>query len=260
MKGKYLKKLSASLSILLILIAIGTFVAGKANADTPFPTGSINATYDSSTGQLSASGNYTWNLCVPGNKKKWVGYALFINGAFPSSAAPDSRVLDGTGMHLANGGNACETDPGSWSDTHTLTSAPTSVCVVIYDVEINTVAPPNVGDRSETGAGKDFNEDNSYHNNSDSYATGDCTVPTVISTPTPTPTPTNTPSNPGGPGDGRSDGKSDGRSDGRSSGGQVLGASTGVLGLAATSGNSLVQILPAFVALLSGAYLLRKNA
>lgn len=206
MKNKYFKKILAALSVVLILLTIGTFTANKANADTPFPSGAITATYNSATGQLNASGDYAWNLCNASNKKKWVGFALFINGAFPSSSAPDSRALDGTGMHLANGGNPCTTDPGSWSDSHILTSAPTSVCVVVYDVEINTGAP-NVGDRSETGAGKDFNEDNSYHNNGDSYAAGDCTAPTVI-TPTPTPTPTSTPSGGGGgggvggPGDG----------------------------------------------------------
>jgi len=112
MKNKYLRKLVA-LSVALIFLTIGAFVTNEAKADTGFPSGAITATYNSATGQLSASGNYAWNLCNPANKKKWVGFALFTNGAFPSSSAPDSRALDGTGMHLANGGNACTTDPGS---------------------------------------------------------------------------------------------------------------------------------------------------
>ncbi len=269
MKNKYFKRLAVALFVTLIFLTKGTSTIDKANADTPFPSGTITAIYDSAAGQLKASGNYAWNLCNSTNTKKWVGFALFINGAFSSSSAPDSRALDGTGMHLANGGNACTTDPGSWSDTHILASAPTSVCVVVYDVEINTGAP-NVGDRSETGAGKDFNEDNSYHNNSDSYAAGDCTVPTVITptptlaecdkdcvTPTPTPTPTQTP-NTGGPGDGLSDG----RSDGRSSSPQPIKA---VLGLSATGSGSniyleLMQLMVGFALSATGFIFFKKNA
>lgn len=275
MKNKSFKKLALALFVALIFLTKGTSTVDKVNADTPFPSGTITATYDSAAGQLNTSGNYAWNLCNSTNKKKWAGFALFINGAFPSASTPDSRALDGTGMHLANGGNACTTDPGSWSDTHILTSAPTSVCVVVYDVEINTGAP-NVGDRSETGAGKDFNEDNSYHNNGDSYATGDCTVPTVItptptlaecdkdcvtSTPTltstPTPTPTQTP-NIGGLGDGLSDG----RSDGRSSSPQPIKA---VLGLSATGSGSnmyleLMQLMVGFAFSATGFIFFKKNA
>ncbi|MBI4091611.1 MAG: hypothetical protein HY427_00160 [Candidatus Levybacteria bacterium] len=77
-----------------------------------------------------------------------------------------------------------------------------------------------------------------------------CVTPTV--TDTPTPTPTTPPTNGGNGGDGGNGGVG---------GPGAAGPQPAVLGLATTSGdNSLVQILPAFVVLLTGAYLLRKNA
>ena len=271
MKEKIFKKIATALLLGLIILIIGIFPASKPNADTGFPSGAITATYDQATGQLNTSGSYTWDLCDSSNRKKYVGFALFINQAFPSSSTPDSNALDGTAMHLAEGGNPCKTNPGSWSDTHTVASAPTSVCVVTYDVEINTEEPQNTGDRSVIGAGLDFNEDNSYHENNDSYAAGDCIVPTVLpaSTPTPTPTPTQAPpiySSPYSPPGSDGLGCATHDCSGNPQGGQVLGASTGpqVLGLSTTSGNDnslpLTQLFAALALSLTGFTFLKKNA
>jgi len=277
-----MKKLLAVL--LLIVFAAGLFFVAKksptsVNADTGAPV-TITATYNSSTGQLDASGFYAWVECEPGEETNIVGFAVFINRGTPANN--NSNALDGAGMHLANGGNPCEVTPDNWVDnSHVLSSAPRKVCVVVYDVRADDSADPG-GIHSQIGAGGDYNTDNSWDSNGDSYPEGSCTVPTVITprhTPTPTPTeevtptPTQTP-NVGGPGDGLSDGKSDGLGCGSHdcSGNpapqqEVLGASTGpaVLGLSTTSSdnNSLLGFAQLFGALMlsaTGFRFFKKNA
>lgn len=253
----YMKKLLGVL-FLIVFVAGLIFVAKKSptsvNADTGAPV-TITATYNSSTGQLDTSGSYAWVECEPGEETNIVGFAVFINDGTPANN--NSNALDGAGMHLANGGNPCEVTPDNWVDnSHVLSSAPTNVCVVVYDVRADDSADPG-GIHSQIGAGGDYNTDNSWDINGDSYLEGSCTVPTVI---TPTPTPTQTP-NVGGPGDGLSDGRSDGLGcASRDCSGnpapkqEVLGASTGpaVLGLSTTSSdnNSLLEFAQLFGALI----------
>ena len=215
-----MKKLLAVL--FLIVFTAGLFFVAKksptfVNADTGAPV-TITATYNSSTGQLDTSGSYAWIECEPGEQTNILGFAVFINGGTP--ADNNSNALDGAGMHLANSGNPCEVTPDNWADnSHVLSSAPTNVCVVVYDVRADDSADPG-GTHSTIGAGADYNIDNSWNANGNSYPKGSCTEPTII-TPTPeceegdctTPTPTSTPTptqtlNVGGPGAG--DGGSDG--------------------------------------------------
>jgi len=162
-------------------------------ADTGAPV-TITATYNSSTGQLNASGSYAWEECEPGEETNILGFALFINGGTP--AINDSNALDGSSMHLANSGNPCTTTPDNWVDNnHVLSSAPANVCVVVYDVRVDDSADPG-GIHSLIGAGGDYNTDNSWNFNGSSYLEGACTAPEVITpteTPTPAPTPTPTP-------------------------------------------------------------------
>jgi hypothetical protein len=198
----------------LIALTAGLFFVAKnstkvtsVSADAGELAPTITATYDPATGQLNTSGSYTLSGCDSKNTDRIVGFALFANGAFPSSSAPGVNALDGTGMHLANSGNPCTTSPGSWSDnSHILASAPTSVCVVVYDVRSGDAT----GSHSQIGAGSNYNTDNSYNNNqpSDGYSESSCVTPSINPTPTPTPTPSPTPGNPGGGGSGGSGGGS----------------------------------------------------
>ncbi|GEM_PF-5232522 len=237
-----MKKLSAVL--FLIVFTAGLFLVAKksptsVNADTGAPV-TITATYNSGTGQLDTSGSYAWVECEPGEQTNILGFAVFINDGTPANN--NSNALDGAGMHLANSGNGCEVTPDNWADnSHVLSSAPTNVCVVVYDVRADDSADPG-GTHSTIGAGADYNIDNSWNANGNSYPKGSCTEPTIITptpeceeggcatpTPTSTPTPTQTP-NVGGPGDGRSDGLGCASRDcsniSTASQGQVLGAST----------------------------------
>jgi len=206
MKHKYFKKLLAVL--FLIVFAAGLFFVAKksptsVNADTGAPV-TITATYNSSTGQLDTSGSYAWEECEPGEETNILGFAVFINDGTPANN--DSNALDGAGMHLANGGNPCEVTPDNWVDnSHVLSSVPTNVCVVVYDVRADDSADPG-GIHSTIGAGGDYNTDNSWDANGDSYPEGSCTEPTVISIPTPTQAPSGGGVGGTGGGDGRSDG------------------------------------------------------
>ncbi len=145
--------------------------------DTGVPSGSITATYNSGTGQLSVSGQYAWSGCTPNNNNKLVGFATFIDGPDGDSTpgnplTNNTEALDGAGMHLANSGNPCTSSPGSFSDnSHNsstnsiLATAPALVCVAIYDVRSGDTS----GSHSQIGAGTNHNTDNSYEQNGNSY-------------------------------------------------------------------------------------------
>jgi len=192
-----MKKISSVLFLIVFIIGVLFFLEKSltfVKADVGAPV-TITATYNSSTGQLNASGSYAWEECELGEETNILGYALFINGGTP--AINDSNALDGAGMHLANSGNPCTTTPDNWSDNgHVLSSTPINVCVVIYDVRADDSADPG-GTHSTIGAGDNHNIDNSWDRLEDddshqSYREGACTTPEVI-TPTSTPEPTATP-------------------------------------------------------------------
>ena len=152
--------------------------------DTPSAT-ALTAAYNANTGVLTTSGTYSWGPCPQAGK--FVGFAIFINGATPVS--PGTGALDGSGavntMHPANMSSyvTCAAT-GSWGpDSHTLASAPTSVCVVMYDVH-SDVMPPKTGSHSTVGAGSNRNDDNSYEKNSptNSYSSLSCKAPTNTKT------------------------------------------------------------------------------
>ena len=176
---------------LIIVFAAGFFFVVKisptsVNADAGAPV-TITATYNSSTGQLNTLGSYSWEECEPGEETNILGFALFINGGTP--ADNNSNALDGAGMHLTNGGSPCTITPDNWVDnSHIFSPAPTNVCVVVYDIRADDSADPE-GVHSSIGAGGEYNTDNSWNLNGNSYPEGSCTTPEVI-----TPTPTSNPS------------------------------------------------------------------
>ncbi len=159
--------------------------------DTGLPT-SVTASYNTGTGQLTVSGSWTWPSCP--NSNKAAGFALFINGTNP--VAPGTGALDGTSatntMHPVNMVSyqfPCATSGTYGPDTHTLATAPTSVCVVIYDIHSDKL-PPATGKHSTVGAGAGRNMDNSYEvatttKPANAYGSGSCTPPSII-TPTAT--------------------------------------------------------------------------
>ncbi len=153
-----MSKLNAGKASVLALVATLGVVSflfvkslGPVLADSGSPTGSITATYNTVTGVLSASGTYN---NAPGSL---AGYALFIDGATP--VTPGTGSLDTT-VHTSS-----TVPSGPWSDSHTLATAPTSVCVVIYDVHSGTTS----GNHSNVAAGATRNTDNSYETNNNSY-------------------------------------------------------------------------------------------
>jgi hypothetical protein len=183
------------ITIFLLILTLGmAFLFGKftnvVNADRGTPL-TISATYNSNTGQLNVSGTYEWVECEPGEQTNILGFALFVNNGTP--ADNDANALDGSGMHLANGGNPCTTTPDSWTDnSHTLATAPKKVCMAVYDVRADDSADPG-GIHSLIGAGANHNTDNSWDSNGNNYSQGSCTAPVVItSSPTPTSTPIGT--------------------------------------------------------------------
>ena len=167
-----------------LLFAAGLLLGvSKALADSPDKSGNISATYNTTTGELDTSGSYSWNGCTGNNSDKYVGYALFVNGGTPKTN--NSSALDGSSMHIANSGNPCTTTPGSWSDSHTLATAPTNVCVVFYDVRKQGSSFVSSGNHSNIGAGTGYNTDNSWDSApgpSGSYTSGFCTEPTTVTT------------------------------------------------------------------------------
>ena len=174
------------LKILVLTIAILAFgqvwTTGVVKADAGFPT-TITASFNPTTGELNTSGMYAWEECEPGEETNVLGFALFINGGNPT--VNDENALDGGGMHLVNGGSPCQVTPGAWNDSHILKTAPTNVCVVVYDVRNDDSADPE-GVHSLIGAGGNYNTDNSWDLNEGSYPEASCTTPEILaSTPTP---------------------------------------------------------------------------
>lgn len=172
--------------ILFLAIAIFVFrqvwITNTVKADAGFPA-TITASYNPATGELSTSGTYVWEECETGEETNILGFALFVNGGNPTTN--NENALDGGGMHLVNGGSPCQITPGNWNDNHVLTTAPTNVCVVVYDVRADDSADPE-GVHSLIGAGGNYNTDNSWNLNEGSYPKASCTTP-EISTSTPTP-------------------------------------------------------------------------
>ncbi|MDO8452290.1 MAG: hypothetical protein Q7S79_00910 [bacterium] len=169
-------------TLLVILFAISLIFVKElpvpVKADTGAPL-TITAEYNSTTGQLNTSGTYVWEECEPGEETNILGFALFINGGNP--AVNDSNALDGSAMHLTNGGNPCTETPGNWGDiNHVLSSAPTTVCAVVYDVRADDSADPE-GIHSLIGAGGNYNADNSWNLNGNSFQEGSCVAPTITS-------------------------------------------------------------------------------
>lgn len=175
------------------IFAIGLFLfteefTTSINADTGAPV-TISATYNSSTGQLNSSGTYEWEECEPGEETNILGFALFINNGTPVNN--NSDALDGDGMHLVNNGDPCTVTPGQWVDnSHVLSQTPEKVCIVVYDVRADDSADPG-GIHSLIGAGANYNTDNSWNYNNNSYSAISCTAPRVVTqSPAPTTTPT----------------------------------------------------------------------
>ncbi len=166
----------------------------------------VNMTYNPVTGQLNAFGNWTWtnSACPASNPDKYVGVALFLNGANPSTATSSANVLDQQ-VHLVTG-SPC-TSPanvipsGSWSDNShnkttnaVLSNMPSQVCVVAYDLKKNKNNSSIFGDKvdssgkgygnhSAVASGAIANGDNSYTiNNPDAYLQGACVTPSQLPT------------------------------------------------------------------------------
>ncbi|MBI2984669.1 MAG: DUF11 domain-containing protein [Candidatus Kerfeldbacteria bacterium] len=182
-------------STIMNVTFLGSILAAPriAKADAPSPASTITATYNPTGGALSVSGQYTWTACDPDNDARIVGFALFIDGSDADAnvgtpLATTTEALDGTGMHLADAGQPCHSATGSWSDnSHNattnpiLTTAPTRVCVVTYDVRTGV----STGSHSQIGSGSNRNTDNSYEKNNDQYSSVSCTSVPVPSVPNP---------------------------------------------------------------------------
>ena len=176
-------------------IAIGVLVQpGVARADHPVLSGPLSVSYFPVTGQLVVSGQYYWTSCTASNTARIPGFALFIDGtADGDTTIADPRTvtaeaLEGTGMHLVNDGKPCTSYTGPFSDSShnvktnpVLASAPTYVCVVLYDVRLGVAS----GSHSQIGAGANRNTDNSFEENANAFPAGTC----VTVTPPPPPPP-----------------------------------------------------------------------
>lgn len=183
-----MKKLLLKILFLIIVVFVfgQVWTTNTVKADAGFPA-TITASYNPISGELNASGSYVWEECEPGEETNILGFALFVNDGNPTTN--NENALDGNGMHLVNGGNPCEITPGGWSDKHILTTAPSKVCVVVYDVRADDSADPE-GKHSLIGAGGNYNTDNSWDLNDGSYPEASCTTPEILtSTPTPSVSP-----------------------------------------------------------------------
>lgn len=173
-----LKKLKFLLPAAVGVASLIAAPAALADAGNP---ASIVATYNSTTGLLSASGTYS---SAPTGGSKRVGFALFIDGANP--VTPGVGSLDGVDTNTMHVLPTPTTASGAWSDnSHTLVTAPATVCVVIYDVHTDKIGDD--GNHSDIPAGSDRNEDNSYERNHDSFPADSCVTPTIVSNPPSTP-------------------------------------------------------------------------
>ena len=152
----------------LLAVAVGaSLFADVSPAFADAPTGTVSAAISGTT--VSLSGSWNFPACEQENKKKVVGFGVFIDGNTPiAGPSLDSQ------MHFAIpfGSNPCTNTPGTWSDSHTLAPGSHQVCVVFYD--------PHVGEFDETGdhslilAGPDRNNDNSFEKNGDAFPQGTC--------------------------------------------------------------------------------------
>ena len=170
-----------NLTISVFTVLIFSVLSSVAFANTGVPS-SISATYNADTGDLSTSGTYSSAPC----DDRAVGFALFVNGADPTTGGAGSLDGDGTPtMHVLD--LPC-TESGSWEDnTHNLEEAPDNVCVVIYDVKLDNDGNPKKDD-DVTPAGDKHNGDNSFENGNktkdkDSYGEFDCVQPEIIQEP-----------------------------------------------------------------------------
>lgn len=157
----------ASLLSLLAIVVGANLFANVSPAFADAPTGSVSASVSGTTVNLSGSWNFA--ACEPENKKKVVGFAIFIDGNTPiAGPSLDSQ------MHFASpfGSNPCTSTPGTWSDSHTLAPGSHQICGVFYD--------PHVGKFDDTGghslilAGPDRNDDNSFEKNAGAFPQGTC--------------------------------------------------------------------------------------
>lgn len=200
------RKFATSIATLLLVLA-----PSAAHADAGLAA-SIDMMFNPTSGQLSAHGNWSWtnSACPAKNPDKYVGVALFINGAAvtgsgPSTALPVSsnNVLDKvvqlvTGSPCTAPANVIPT--GTWSSaTHNkltdpvLATMPTKVCVVAYDAKKDGSGNfPVAGAHSLVPTGTGLNTDNSYTiNNPDQYLPGACITPSLLPTLTVAVTPVN---------------------------------------------------------------------
>ena len=160
-----MKKLAVIASIVLGLIAQVVL------ADSPAPSGPITAAFDATAHKLIVSGTYT----VTVGKGKEPGFAVFINGSTPDTLLPNQNVLDTSVQLLPQNLSA-----GSFIGSYTLTDKPTSVCVALYDVHLDSKGNPILsGDHSIISAGKNHNTDNSYDANKKSYPAVLCGIPII---------------------------------------------------------------------------------
>ncbi|MBI4469533.1 MAG: HYR domain-containing protein, partial [Acidobacteria bacterium] len=140
----------------------GQLLASHTFTDDAAHSTSISATYNSGTGVLTVSGTYEGATC---NANKSVGYALFINGSDPIN--PGTGSLDGAGTNTMHLLPAPCSSSGSWSDTHTLASAPSTVCIVLYEVNNNRIGLDN--GLNDIAAGANHNTSNSFEQNGSTY-------------------------------------------------------------------------------------------
>lgn len=150
-------------SIGIAVLVLQLFYPATLFAGTAIPSGSIVATYNTVTGDLVTSGTY-----INGNDSQRLGYAIFINGANP--VAPGTGSLDGIGTATMHMLPASHPVTGSWGpDTHNLVTAPTSVCVVTYDVKTKDFNDLSAGKKNRVPAGANRNTDNSYEEYGNSF-------------------------------------------------------------------------------------------
>lgn len=200
------RKLATALATLVVVLA-----PSAAHADAGLAA-SIDMMYNPTSGQLSAHGNWSWtnSACPAKNPDKYVGVALFINGAAVTGSGPSTvlpttsnNVLDKvvqlvTSTPCTAPANVIPT--GTWSSaTHNkitdpvLATMPTKVCVVAYDAKKdNNGNFPASGAHSLVPTGVGLNTDNSYTiNKPDQYLSGACITPSLLPTLTVTVTPVN---------------------------------------------------------------------
>ena len=177
----FFKSLDYYKKVIIALFVLGLFVVPCVSlANSGYPVNALSATYNTSTGILNISGSYAG---VETGSNERAGVAFFINGSNPVN--PGSGSLDGVNTHTIHIFPTPATATGNFSDLHTLSSAPSSICAVIYDVSQSKIG--SIGSHSDVPAGSLRNTDNSYENASNSYGSSAsaCATPTIITPPQP---------------------------------------------------------------------------